>query len=189
MQYFQDFLDVGGRPATKIWRRRRDSNPRYALRAYNGLANRRLQPLGHISVKPICPRLTAQASGCTGLCAETEGPEQVPSAIHGTSWRHRQTGFSGGITSDAGHDDPTTTTCRKPRGAGERWRKSFNGCPLTTGAEAASCTSSHLTAVGGSRALSLSLADALCRRLRRHHGDRIATLRFCKFASDITVWT
>jgi hypothetical protein len=31
------------------WRRRRDSNPRYALRAYNGLANRRLQPLGHIS--------------------------------------------------------------------------------------------------------------------------------------------
>ncbi len=32
------------------WRRRRDSNPRYALRAYNGLANRRLQPLGHVSV-------------------------------------------------------------------------------------------------------------------------------------------
>ena len=33
------------------WRRRRDSNPRYAFRAYNGLANRRLQPLGHISVR------------------------------------------------------------------------------------------------------------------------------------------
>jgi hypothetical protein len=31
------------------WRRGRDSNPRYALRAYNGLANRRLQPLGHLS--------------------------------------------------------------------------------------------------------------------------------------------
>ena len=31
------------------WRRRRDSNPRYAFRAYNGLANRRLQPLGHVS--------------------------------------------------------------------------------------------------------------------------------------------
>ena len=31
------------------WRRRRDSNPRYALTAYNGLANRRLQPLGHVS--------------------------------------------------------------------------------------------------------------------------------------------
>jgi hypothetical protein len=31
------------------WRRRRDSNPRYALSAYNGLANRRLQPLGHVS--------------------------------------------------------------------------------------------------------------------------------------------
>jgi hypothetical protein len=33
----------------KIWRRRRDSNPRYAFGAYNGLANRRLQPLGHVS--------------------------------------------------------------------------------------------------------------------------------------------
>src|SRR5687767_14691007 len=32
------------------WRRRRDSNPRYAFGAYNGLANRRLQPLGHVSV-------------------------------------------------------------------------------------------------------------------------------------------
>ena len=31
------------------WRRRRDSNPRYAFGAYNGLANRRLQPLGHVS--------------------------------------------------------------------------------------------------------------------------------------------
>lgn len=32
------------------WRRRRDSNPRYAFRAYNDLANRRLQPLGHVSL-------------------------------------------------------------------------------------------------------------------------------------------
>ena len=31
------------------WRSRRDSNPRYAFTAYNGLANRRLQPLGHSS--------------------------------------------------------------------------------------------------------------------------------------------
>src|SRR6185437_17176503 len=34
---------------TRGWRRRRDSNPRYAFGAYNGLANRRLQPLGHVS--------------------------------------------------------------------------------------------------------------------------------------------
>src|SRR4051794_16411972 len=33
------------------WRSRRDSNPRYAFGAYNGLANRRLQPLGHSSAK------------------------------------------------------------------------------------------------------------------------------------------
>src|SRR5262249_27173939 len=34
-----------------FWRRRRDSNPRYGFRPYNGLANRRLQPLGHLSIK------------------------------------------------------------------------------------------------------------------------------------------
>jgi hypothetical protein len=39
------------------WRRGRDSNPRYALRAYNGLANRRLQPLGHLSA---CKMVMAQ---------------------------------------------------------------------------------------------------------------------------------
>ena len=39
----------GERPKIHSWRRRRDSNPRYALSAYNGLANRRLQPLGHVS--------------------------------------------------------------------------------------------------------------------------------------------
>ena len=37
----------------KIWRRRRDSNPGYAFGAYNGLANRRLQPLGHVSASVI----------------------------------------------------------------------------------------------------------------------------------------
>src|SRR6516162_4433625 len=31
------------------WRRGWDSNPRYGLSPYNGLANRRLQPLGHPS--------------------------------------------------------------------------------------------------------------------------------------------
>ena len=52
----------------KGWRRERDSNPRYALRAYNGLANRRLQPLGHSSVAPDMPdaaRLGKQG-GCVG---------------------------------------------------------------------------------------------------------------------------
>lgn len=33
----------------QVWRRRGDSNPRYGFRPYNGLANRRLQPLGHVS--------------------------------------------------------------------------------------------------------------------------------------------
>jgi hypothetical protein len=33
-------------------RRERDSNPRYDFTSYNGLANRRLQPLGHLSKSP-----------------------------------------------------------------------------------------------------------------------------------------
>ena len=39
----------GSNSSIARWRRRRDSNPRYAFGAYNGLANRRLQPLGHVS--------------------------------------------------------------------------------------------------------------------------------------------
>src|SRR5437879_7801536 len=31
------------------WRRGRDSNPRYSFGPYTGLANQRLQPLGHLS--------------------------------------------------------------------------------------------------------------------------------------------
>jgi hypothetical protein len=42
-------MGMGKRLPTSDWRRRRDSNPRYGFRPYNGLANRRLQPLGHVS--------------------------------------------------------------------------------------------------------------------------------------------
>src|SRR5690554_6545243 len=35
------------------WRRGWDSNPRYSFTLYNGLANRRLQPLGHLSSVPV----------------------------------------------------------------------------------------------------------------------------------------
>lgn len=41
------------------WRRGWDSNPRYRLTPYNGLANRRLQPLGHPSAEVT--RLTTHA--------------------------------------------------------------------------------------------------------------------------------
>ena len=33
----------------RAWRREGDSNPRYGFKPYNGLANRRLRPLGHRS--------------------------------------------------------------------------------------------------------------------------------------------
>ena|GEM_PF-3651188 len=35
--------------AGRNWRREGDSNPRYGFWPYNGLANHRLQPLGHLS--------------------------------------------------------------------------------------------------------------------------------------------
>src|SRR3990170_280914 len=45
----RDRRDEGLGSSQRTWRRRGDSNPRYAFTAYNGLANRRLQPLGHVS--------------------------------------------------------------------------------------------------------------------------------------------
>jgi addiction module HigA family antidote len=56
------------------WRRRRDSNPRYAFRAYNGLANRRLQPLGHISVASICPSRGGLARECRSFTPRPTPP-------------------------------------------------------------------------------------------------------------------
>src|SRR5215472_14161848 len=38
------------------WRRGGDSNPRYGFWPYNGLANRRLQPLGHLSARHVTYR-------------------------------------------------------------------------------------------------------------------------------------
>jgi hypothetical protein len=52
-----------------VWRRGWDSNPRYALTAYNGLANRRLQPLGH----PSARRLTTEAEHLRGTGASVKG--------------------------------------------------------------------------------------------------------------------
>jgi site-specific DNA recombinase len=59
------------------WRRGWDSNPRYGFRPYNGLANRRLQPLGHPSAGVV---FTAYASAV--LKAASEGvkhPQRRPS--------------------------------------------------------------------------------------------------------------
>ena len=49
--------DCAARKCESGWRSRRDSNPRYAFGAYNGLANRRLQPLGHSSVNAKAYRI------------------------------------------------------------------------------------------------------------------------------------
>jgi hypothetical protein len=64
-----------------VWRRRRDSNPRYAFGAYNGLANRRLQPLGHISVPQF---LTDHGDSGQSRTAEAARPRFSP--------RHPQVG-------------------------------------------------------------------------------------------------
>ncbi len=52
---------AGGAPSfVPSWRREGDSNPRYIFTMYNGLANRRLQPLGHPSVPASQSRTSAQ---------------------------------------------------------------------------------------------------------------------------------
>src|SRR5262245_42303497 len=52
------------------WRRRRDSNPRYGLSPYNGLANRRLQPLGHVSERACLPGFAAPCKSSSALCRD-----------------------------------------------------------------------------------------------------------------------
>jgi hypothetical protein len=47
------------------WRRGWDSNPRYGLSPYNGLANRRLQPLGHPSSRKRSMTWAASPPGAT----------------------------------------------------------------------------------------------------------------------------
>ena len=63
---------------TQNWRRGRDSNPRYGFTPHNGLANRRLRPLGHLSkplmaagYSPLC--LALNRCACAGYCADTLG--------------------------------------------------------------------------------------------------------------------
>src|SRR3546814_1267949 len=43
------FQDGSGCVGQRPWRRRRDSNPRYRIYQYDGLANRWFQPLTHVS--------------------------------------------------------------------------------------------------------------------------------------------
>src|SRR4051812_17015436 len=57
----------GAQPPFVIWRRRRDSNPRYGNSPYGGLANRWFQPLTHVSGNGLERALykpTSEASTC-----------------------------------------------------------------------------------------------------------------------------
>lgn len=54
---------LGGSQKCVFWRRRRDSNPRYRIYQYDGLANRWFQPLTHVSGSQ---RRAVERSGLTG---------------------------------------------------------------------------------------------------------------------------
>ena len=53
------------------WRRRRDSNPRYRIYQYDGLANRWFQPLTHVSawqhIDACLPQLRGRSIGQSAL--------------------------------------------------------------------------------------------------------------------------
>src|SRR5437879_6915531 len=52
-----------GNPLLRIWRRKRDSNPRASYPA-NGFQDRRLQPLGHSSASNLANLASEPQSGC-----------------------------------------------------------------------------------------------------------------------------
>src|SRR5687768_4766354 len=61
-----------------IWQRGWDSSPQYRLTPYNGLANRRLQPLGHPSAGMV--RLTTYAAPVIQVGAQGVKPGTRPPA-------------------------------------------------------------------------------------------------------------
>ena len=75
------------------WRREGDSNPRYRFWQYNDLANRRLQPLGHLSAvgETHCPSLPEKPLRET-LSLATRVPQDFLGK-NGAPWRIRTTGL------------------------------------------------------------------------------------------------
>ena len=63
------------------WRRGWDSNPRYSFTLYNGLANRRLQPLGHLSGSPCMPKNTGRIKANVFRHHADFGPSAADSAL------------------------------------------------------------------------------------------------------------
>ena len=150
------------------WRRRRDSNPRYALRAYNGLANRRLQPLGHVSVEARMPETGRTGKRMYGkLCREgilnglrgAQRRKHWATRQHRLGWQHKHPTHG---------ELPTTYVPEHCEASARGGVNPSTVIPLTTGCEIHILhTGTHPIDVGGPEASGLSLADALSRRPRR----------------------
>ena len=63
--------EQNGKSGYAVWRRGGDSNPRYQFTQYDGLANRCLQPLSHLSMpgmqSKICQRVAANQGKSSGV--------------------------------------------------------------------------------------------------------------------------
>ena len=63
-----------------LWRRERDSNPRYGYKPYNALAGRPLRPLGHLSKYYVCSSTTNPAS-LTAVGRPKAAPGRPPCSV------------------------------------------------------------------------------------------------------------
>jgi hypothetical protein len=83
--------------------------------------------------------------------------------------------------------NPPHALAWKRRGVGERWRKPSGGSPLATGCGMIRSLypGRHQLALDGPGGSSLSLADALRRRPRRHLHRLRCNLAVCNLASDV----
>jgi hypothetical protein len=146
--------------------------------SFPGLANRRLQPLGHVSVAADMPEIGDMRKRMDADLRRREVSTAIRAAQYGTGWRDRQRWISSGISGGASNDDlrqQPQPHAGKPPGAGERWRKSFSGYPLTTGCgnrilylEAPNCRWRFESFKPKSRRRPLSQTPA---PLRRPHGN------------------
>jgi hypothetical protein len=156
-------------PATSVEIR----DPWSSLRFFGGgnsgdLANRRLQPLGHVSAQVRYAR----------------------------DWPHRQAGVRESEARAHYRHIPRTARQIDPAIAPEHAGRRREVAQILQRLPADDrlrrphpVPRSHPTMVGGSRASSLSLADALCRRPRRRLCDRMTILRFAKMHPASTGWT
>ena len=125
-------------PKSRTWRRRRDSNPRYRIYQYDGLANRWFQPLTHVSgSRQRGGAIAVRWQGGKGLFRGFSGAVwQGDRAVRDLRW------WRGGLASPQNRLGSPPGDCRP---ADKRFLSPHNGLSLACGIDPANPASTGRT--------------------------------------------